>query len=335
MMEAPRVHVGILLRTEVRLCLKGSFVCNKRKIEAGAYTVRCEKGTIDSPWGTHQESLELMPASDTSTFILRNVRIGIGFHWEREEDQEFEGSLVLKAEVGAIRAINILPVEQYLKSVISSEMSAMNDPNLLKVHAIVSRSWLLAQMKKKALPHTSLPERQKQENNEIIRWYEREDHATFDVCADDHCQRYQGISKILSANAGKAVDATSGIVLTYNGEICDARFSKCCGGISESYENVWQPISIPYLTSVRDWFPDKSPKNLPVDYFTSSPPAFCNTRDPEVLRQILVDFDRDTQQFYRWKVDYTQEYLSDLLARKSGIDFGRVLDLLPLERGPS
>jgi len=249
----PVIRVGIMTAHIVEFELKGSFSLNNEAVAPGNYTATI-KNTVNFP-RTYQS------LTTDSTFILKNVTIGIGFHWEKQEDQEFEGGLILQVEGDKIRAINSVPLESYLKSVISSEMSAMNDINLLNAHAIVSRSWLLAQIQNRGdskfpidclATHNWSARNDDSTLNEIVKWYDREDHDTFDVCADDHCQRYQGITKVISANAQKAIEATRGQVLMHEYKICDARFSKCCGGISENFENVWQPVKIPYLVAVRD-----------------------------------------------------------------------------------
>ncbi|MFA9388906.1 MAG: SpoIID/LytB domain-containing protein [Prolixibacteraceae bacterium] len=336
----PIIRVGILINDEIEFQLKGNFRVNGQLIPEGNYNAIEHNKLIQTNFAK-LPFLELIPEDKAATFTLRKVKIGIGFHWEQFEDQEFEGGLILQMEEGKIRAVNSVPLESYLKSVISSEMSAMNDLTLLKVHAIVSRSWLLAQIQKKSDCksttdwHASSKASAHNEGTveEIIKWYDREDHESFDVCADDHCQRYQGISKVISENAKQAVDETCGQVITYENEICDARFSKCCGGITEDFENVWQAVSLNYLTAVRDFDED----NLEVNqsYFTSAPKAWCNTSDPKVLQQVLVDFDRKTNDFYRWRVDYTQQQLSELIHKKSGIDFGQIVNLIPLKRGKS
>jgi SpoIID/LytB domain protein len=247
-----------------------------------------------------------------ASFILKDVPIGIHFHWERKEDQEFKGELKIIGEGDKLTAINIIPIEDYLTSVISSEMSATSYVELLKAHAVISRSWLLAQKEKAALNrYLSVIETEE----EYIRWYDREDHAHFDVCADDHCQRYQGITRAFTPEVKEAVEQTFGEVLLYAGKICDTRFSKCCGGTTEKFENCWEPVSHPYLESITD--------------------PFCNTQDTGVLNQVLNSYDRETQDFYRWEVAYSQETISDLIRRKSGWDFGTILDLIPVERGPS
>jgi stage II sporulation protein D len=322
----PIIRVGILACHELSFELKGAFLCQGRTVLAGNYTISTTEIKTERIY---------TPIDNRSTFVLKNVTIGIGFHWEQQENQEFEGSLVLQVEGDKVRAVNAIPLENYLKSVISSEMSAMNDSNLLNAHAIVSRSWLLAQMANKNKPklHTCT-----QNEKEIVKWYDREDHTSFDVCADDHCQRYQGITKVISKNAEKAIEATRGMVLMHKDEICDARFSKCCGGISEDFDRVWQPTALLYLSSIIDYIPSEMGTPYSVDnelYYTKPHNAFCNTNNKEILCQVLIDYDQTTSNFFRWKMEYRQNELSALINKKSGIDFGGIVDLIPLERGKS
>jgi SpoIID/LytB domain protein len=248
-----------------------------------------------------------------SSFLIKGVPIGIQFHWERKEDQEFKGELRIIRDENKLVAINVIPIEEYLISVISSEMSATSHIEFLKAHAVISRSWLLAQKEKASrVDHSSsIIETEK----EYTRWYDREEHILFDVCADDHCQRYQGITRATTPEVKEAVECTFGEALLYGESVCDTRFSKCCGGITEKFENCWEPVPHPYLDSIVD--------------------PFCNTNDKKVLSRILNDYDLETQDFYRWKVEYAQEAISDLIREKSGWDFGTILDLVPLERGPS
>jgi SpoIID/LytB domain protein len=272
------------------------------------------------------------------------VTIGIKFHWERKEDQAFQGNLKLATKNGKIVVINEVPLETYLTSVISSEMSATCPPELLKAHAVISRSWLLAQLEKSDKIHKAQHRRDSrpQPENEICRWYDREDHDMFDVCADDHCQRYQGITKVISADALEATRSTSGQVLLEEGEVCDTRFSKCCGGISENYENVWEDVRVPYLVGIVD--NDVKPVEfaLPIrteadaeKWILGNPPAYCNTTDETILRQILLSYDQETKNFYRWEVEYKREELERIILEKSGVDFGTIMNLVPLERGIS
>jgi SpoIID/LytB domain protein len=293
----------------------------------------------------HHETLLFEPVRfHEASFELNDVVIGINFHWERKEDQQFKGSLEFMIENEKLTAVNILPLEDYLISVISSEMNAASSLELLKAHAIISRSWILAQIKKgKELKEaTGTYQSSTETAEEYIRWYDREDHLNFDVCADDHCQRYQGITRQSTALVEKAVAETRGMLLMYDGKICDARFSKSCGGISETFENVWEPEIHPYLQSIVD-NPEK-PVGFDTDltrevaaekWIRNAPEAFCNTEDKLILSQVLNDYDQETTDFYRWDLHYLQADLAELIARKSGRDFGNIVDLIPVERGKS
>lgn len=279
-----------------------------------------------------------------ASFELNDVTIGIKFHWERKEDQIFKGSLKIIIENEKLTAINILPLEDYLVSVISSEMSATSSLELLKAHAITSRSWLLAQtIKSKELQHSGKSYQPISETpEEYIRWYDREDHLNFDVCGDDHCQRYQGITRQSTPLVEQAISETRGTLLMDGENVCDARFSKSCGGISETFENVWEPEVHTYLQAIVDnpELPEGFDTDLTVEtaaekWIRNAPAAFCNTRDKEVLSQVLNDYDQETKDFYRWNLTYQQADLSELIARKSGRDFGSIIDLIPVERGKS
>ncbi len=279
-----------------------------------------------------------------SEFVLNDVTIGVQFHWQRKEDQRFVGGLKLIREGENITAINVVSIEDYLTSVISSEMSADCSLNLLKAHAITSRSWLLAQLEKsKALKaggvkYQSLVETE----TERIRWYDREDHANFDVCADDHCQRYQGITKAYTASVKEAVESTGGFVVMHNGVVCDARFSKSCGGVMEEFQHVWEPVRYAYLAAVVDTPDETTPLALDFSHeenadkwIRGNPQAFCNTTDKKTLSQVLLKYDQETTDFFRWKVEYEQAQLAEIICRRSGIDFGQIVDLVPVERGKS
>ena len=313
--EEPSVTVGIVSGQKIHFSLNAPYTAKGEKIE-GDQTVEFSEGGI--LWnGNQYRELTFMPQQPDASFSLYDVTIGVNFHWERKETQVFLGTLKLVVEADKITAINELPVEQYLASVISSEMKATAGVELLKAHAVISRSWLLAQMRRRQ-------ENQEQKNgffsfikkdDELIRWYDREDHTIFDVCADDHCQRYQGITKQTSKAVELALKATRGQILCYGDEICDARFSKCCGGVTEEFQYCWEDTPKPYLISVKD--------------------PFCNTNDKEVLAQVLNDYDQETNDFYRWTVDYTTDELSALINTKLNADFGTVTDLIPLERGKS
>ena len=244
-----------------------------------------------------------------------------------------------------LTAVNRIGVESYLFSVIASEMSASASPALLRAHAVISRSWVLAQIAKRDSPSRTKGSRNKPQRKDPysrIRWYDREEHMLYDVCADDHCQRYQGITRTYGHEQAvrEAIEATWGEVLTYDGTICDARFSKCCGGVSEAFESCWEEVPHPYLIPVRDSgetreLPDLTDEAAAERWITTYPESYCDTQDPTVLGQVLNGYDRETSDFYRWQVSYTAEELSDLVARRSGIDFGTILDLIPVERGAS
>jgi SpoIID/LytB domain protein len=273
------------------------------------------------------------------TFTLYQVTVGTHFHWERKEDQTFHGGLILRPRKdGTLVAINEIPLEDYLTSVISSEMSGTAPMEFLKAHAMMSRSWLLAALdrKKKGQGKASPP--WKTTPGEVRRWYDREDHDLFDVCADDHCQRYQGITKIGSRQAEEAVRETCGRVITYQDEICDARYSKACGGITEDFDTAWDDKKVPYLTSV----PDASAPHQPIRtekeasaWILSAPEAYCNTKEEDLLERILPDFDRETTHFFRWTVEYSPMELEEILKEKTGFDFGTLREIVPLRRGPS
>jgi stage II sporulation protein D len=280
----------------------------------------------------------LTPSDPAScAFALDDVTIGIGFHWERKERQVFRGTFRLVKRATGLTVINDVALEEYVTSVISSEMSASCPLELLKAHAVISRSWLWFP---KANPSRSgTAQREGPDSNEIVRWYGREAHPDFDVCADDHCQRYQGITKAFSPAAAQAVGATAGQFLRYNGAICDARFSKSCGGITERYATAWEDEDIPYLDSVYDGRANGGqggpPDGTPEKWIRSNPPAYCNTRDAELLSRVLPGFDQETRDFYRWRVEHTPEELADLIRSKLGVDLGPIREMRPLARGPS
>jgi len=354
--RAPSIEVGILKRERIRFRLKGDFAFSgggdaRRGIwmKRGTYEASVKDNAIritDGGRSLQAGVATLMePADpDRNRFLLRDVVIGIGFHWEQKEDQEFLGALKLVVRGDQIQVVNIVALEDYLASVISSEMRADSSPELLKAHAIISRSWLLAQMEKQqAIVETPAGhDHEIEAEGEYIRWYDREDHDGFHVCADDHCQRYQGVTRAHNPRVERAVRETAGQVLVYGGKICDARFSKCCGGVTERFESCWEPVHHPYLTRVDD-NPASSPVNVEdltiernaAAYINGSPEAFCNTSDPELLRQVLNDYDQISSDFFRWKVTFSQERISMLIREKSGMDFGAILDLVPVERGVS
>jgi SpoIID/LytB domain protein len=337
-MNIPAIDVGILSAESVSFKLNGRFTSSTG--EEFADTERTI--TVNEI----KEPLIFTPVdTDKANFELLHVIIGVQFHWEREETQRFKGQLKLFVENGKLTAVNILSLEDYLLSVISSEMSATSSLELLKAHAVISRSWLLAQIEKSkdVACHVSTEYKTFIPNDEgYIRWYDREDHTHFDVCADDHCQRYQGITKVTSPQVAVALQASFGEVLMYENAVCDARFYKSCGGITEKFENVWEPVVHPYLTKVIDngtvpegYDTDLTKEENARAWILGNPPAYCNTHDKSVLSQVLNDYDQETQDFYRWEVRLTQAEIKDLLLRKVGINVGDVLDLIPLERGVS
>jgi SpoIID/LytB domain protein len=347
-MNEPNINIGILSAQEINFELYGDFNINGiNKMESGKFTAWQQNDRVI----ISKDGVEIHSAAEVvfrpedfeiESFLIRNVVIGKQFHWERKENQRFRGILKIINEKNLLTAINIIPLEEYLVSVISSEMSPNSPPELLKAHAIVSRGWLLAQLEKRNRKETRKPVNEIADDTEIIRWYDRDDHSNYDFCADDHCQRYQGVTKIINESALNAADSTRGLVLVYDNKICDTRFSKCCGGMTESFENVWEPVKHNYLSPVTDYkFEldgvdyDLTNNKLAEQWIRSNPNAYCNTNDPRILSQILIDFDRETNNFFRWNVEYTQEEISGIIKEKSGIDFGRIKDLIPLIRGYS
>ncbi|PLB85747.1 amidase [Dysgonamonadaceae bacterium] len=340
-MNEPFIQVGILLeKPSITFSLLSDYRIGDDLVEAGNYSVEWAEGKILFRDERYDEIVFQPADPHKNAFELKDVIIGVNFHWERKEDQRFLGGLKFIVENDAVTAINIVALEDYLTSVISSEMSATSSKQLLKAHAVISRSWLLAQTaKNKSITNNYRTEYRT--STELIRWYDREDHQHFDVCADDHCQRYRGITKESTALVKMAIEETRGETLVYDGAICDARFSKCCGGAMETFENVWEPVSYPYLQGKADT-PDSSfvLADLTIEenadeWIRSSPPAFCNTHDAHILKQVLNDYDQETPDFFRWKVVYSQEELSNLIRERSGIDFGEIISLEPLERGTS
>ena len=320
-MQEPEIQVGLLSNQEIQFSLQGIYhvVAPKGnpvpspKIVEGEQHVLMDNGLIKWNDASFKELLFFPIDPEKNLIKIRNVMIGKQFHWQQQEDQSFQGALHLIIEEGEITAINIISTERYLTSVISSEMSATASLELLKAHAVISRSWLLAQLTA-----------QKSDNNqpcgtetddEIVRWYNRSAHQHYYVCADDHCQRYQGVSKVTTEAAKEAVEQTRGEILIYNGEICDTRFSKCCGGVTEKFSTCWEDKDYPYLTKVID--------------------PYCGMADQQILSQVMVNYDQQTTDFYRWTVSYTQQELHDLLLTNTGIDFGDIIDLVVLARGTS
>ncbi len=301
------VRVGIVKVKELGVVFHSAYLLNGKSVVGEHIFTLADVGC------------EFVPVASDASFTLKDVVIGIGFHWERKEEQTFSGGLELMEEEGMLRAVNVVPVETYLTSVISSEMSANASLELLKAHAVISRSWLLRILQNNANRSTVnsqlLTLNCQLSTDTIIRWYDNEAHTGFDVCADDHCQRYQGITRQSNPKVVEAIEMTRGQVLMYEGKICDARFSKCCGGMTEVFESCWE--------------------NVPHPYLVAKPDPYCNTRDRRILSQVLNNYDQETKDFYRWMVTYTTAELSALIYKKSGIDFGQILDLFPMERGAS
>ena len=331
-----RIDVGILRAAEIKFDLIGGF-CSDTPFSLKENVVSAVDGRLLFN-GCRYDSLCFVPKSDGSRFLLYDVVIGVNFHWQRKENQFFTGELHFIVEDGEVRAVNRLPVEDYLVSVISSEMSATSSLELLKAHTIISRSWLYAQLQRNAKVQQGVLGWENE--NEIIRWYAREDHTLFDFCADDHCQRYQGVTRAANPNVERAVRETNDIVLKYDGEVCDARFSKCCGGVTERFSACWEDEDYDYLKALRDCgddepLPDLTDEETAREWIESAPPSFCSADDSAVLSQVLNGYDQETNDFYRWSVEYTQEELSELVKRRSGIDFGTIIDLQPVERAAS
>lgn len=346
-MQEPVITVGILSGKEIGFSFPKEFISSDGIAICGIQQAVYRKGKIC--WQEKEyDELSFTPQRDTSSFFeLQDVTIGINFHWERKEVQRFKGELKIIVEDDRLTAINIIPIEDYLTSVISSEMSATASLELLKAHAVISRSWLLNKLKVangklKVIMHpdntanfelSTLP-------SQLIKWYDHEAHKNFDVCADDHCQRYQGITRTSTPQAIEAVFATRGEVLMYEEEICDARFSKCCGGAFEEFQNCWENVKHPYLIGQRDSktetrLPDLTKEAEADKWIRTSPAAFCNTHNKQVLSQVLNNYDQETTDFYRWRVCYSQQELSELIHKRSGIEFGKIIDLIPVERGTS
>lgn len=340
--KQPDVTVGIVSAQKIHFSLNKPYLAKGEKV-LGEQVVEFSEGGV--LWNGNQYSqLTFHPQSADASFSLSDVTIGVNFHWERKETQTFLGTLRFVVESDKIVAINELPVEKYLESVISSEMSATSSLELLKAHAVISRSWLLAQMKKRrevAESGNNFFSFTKKEDT-LIRWYDREDHTLFDVCADDHCQRYQGITKETSPHVAEAIRQTKGQILMDGEEICDARFSKCCGGITEEFQYCWEDTPKTYLTAVRDialgvehTLPNLTNEEEAEKWIRFNPPAFCNTQDKKILSEVLNDYDQETANFYRWKETLSQEKLQQLIADKLKMDLGAILDMKAVERGKS
>lgn len=344
-MEEPKITVGICSRyPEIRGRFNGSYRSNGTLL-TGGFIVRSEGDSLALGDDLGRQILRAaeirLAGAPGATFTLCDVTIGVTFHWERKEEQTFSGDLMLlPAGNRTLTAVNKLPVEEYLASVVSSEMSGEAPTEFLKAHAIASRSWLVAMLlrgRQKANEGRATGHPIRHEG-EIIRWYDREDHDHFDVCADDHCQRYQGVTRLAAGRAAEAVRATRGVFLVRDGEICDARYHKACGGMTEDYATCWEEKAVPYLSHVPDAATPLAPIRTEADaerWILSRPAVYCNAGEPKLLDRILPAFDRETADFFRWQVSYPREELEGILREKSGIDFGVLQNIAPLERGPS
>jgi len=336
----PKVSVGIMFEPQIVFVLGGEYL-SEGKSYSGEQRLFVSDGKVSFNGNLYDELL-FEPVKAESTFELKDVTIGINFHWERKENQSFSGSVKFIVEDGKITAVNVLSVEDYLTSVISSEMSATASLELLKAHAVISRSWLLAQIQKNKEIVESKQEYSTMvvSEDELVRWYDREDHTRFDICADDHCQRYQGVTRASTSIVRDAIAQTRGLLLMSDGKICDARYSKSCGGAFEEFQYCWEDIKYPYLVKQRDSkteteLPDLTIEEEAEKWILSSPESFCNTTDKEILSQVLNHYDQETVNFYRWTQEYSQKELSALILKRSGVDYGDILDLIPVERGTS
>ena len=338
----PKIKVALLQRYyESKITLNGEFYLPGGKTAGKFLHVRSIAGRINLSDVTGKKVASrkkiFLTAGDNSNFTV-DVTIGIGFHWQRILQQTFRGNIILRANPdSSFHLINEIPLEDYLTSVISSEMSASAPLEFLKAQAITARSWLVAMLMRKKRNANALRVDQT-DTNETIRWHDTNDHCGFDVCADDHCQRYQGISRITSAGVKAAIDATRGVYLVYDNKVCDARYYKSCGGLTEVFSSAWEDKAFPYLQSVADYkggYAAVASEEDAERWLKSKPAAYCNTADKELLRQILPSFDQETIDFYRWRVSYSREELEEILRKKSGIDFGALQNLVAVRRGPS
>lgn len=338
-LQHPCVSVGILSSPSIAFSFAGSpyFCTTINEQVQGECIVSCVNGKILFNNQLYNELCFEPNDANVDTFLVYDVVIGVDFHWQRKENQTFKGTLRFVVEQDNIVLINTLPVEEYLLSVISSEMSATSSISLLKAHAVISRSWLFAQIQQVC---SSQAETLSIEGNTMIKWYDHHNHLLFDVCADDHCQRYQGVAKVTTNQVQKAIEETYGEVLVYQNNLCDARFSKCCGGVTEEYATCWENSQVAYLQSIVDEKQEEKKLDLRTEsaitsWIRSSPTVFCNTSDAHILSQILPHFDQETTDFFRWKKVYSQHELSTLIHKRSGIDFGVIHDIRPIKRGKS
>ncbi len=343
--QEPFISVGLIEKAEsVAVRLAGEFADGAgRTVPPGEYRIQCRQGVLRCTGALSLETreLELTPADLQSGEFSLEATIGIDFHWQQRQLQTFQGSLRLVAQQDdRLTVINRVPAETYIISVICSEMNAASPPELAKAHAVISRSWLLAQLESRAVPGRTAPE-QPDRQDEIRRWTDRRAHTAFDVCGDDHCQRYQGIGRVASLQVADAVRSTRGQVLTFDGKACDARFSKCCGGVTEDFRTAWGDEAIPYLVPVFDGPETATPlpqlaEEQPLREFIARPPdVYCNCTDEGILQRVLTSYDRDTKDFFRWRCRLDAREAGALVKKKLGIDLGRIVSLEPVERGPS
>lgn len=340
----PVITVGIVDRTEsVAVRLDGTYrLADGRRVGPGELRVACRDGRLwcDGALQGEAGELELEPEDQTRCRFVLEATIGIDFHWEQTETEAFLGSLRLVVrDQGHVTVINRVALEIYLTSVICSEMNADSPVEAVRAHALISRSWLLAQLEKKEAGGEKGVRDEKE--GEIIRWTERAAHTDYDVCADDHCQRYQGIGRTDSPEVAAAIAATRGQVLLFAGQACDTRFSKCCGGVTEQYQTAWGDEAIAYLVALPDRpGPDPTLPALTEEsslraFLHDPPAAYCNCRDRSILGRVLNDYDLDTADFFRWQVRLEAAEAGRLVAEKLGVDLGRLVAMQPLERGPS
>ena len=337
----PIISVGILSSDSITITFSDNYKYaenDKTISQTHIFSVKNQTIFIDGKASDDAKKLDFISTNANATFQIHDVVIGIGFHWQRTETQTFSGNLTIMVDGDKIWAINRLRIEDYLFCVIASEMSASSSLELLKAHAVVSRSWLMAQISR----HNDIAVHTIEDANKgyYVRYYDRDDHKLFDVCADDHCQRYQGLTRANNPTVRKAIEATRGILITYNDEICDARFSKCCGGKTELFETCWQDEHKNYLLYFVDNNKISNDLDLTnevnaVNWIKSQPDAFCNTQNAKILKQVLNSYDQETPDFYRWRVVYTADELSEIFNRKSGFDIGKIVDFEVIERGPS
>lgn len=342
MQQAPTINIGLMTEKAVSFSLQGEWVNtqNGQFISGDQLVFGGNERVLFEGKSYHEILFE--PFSKDAYFELKAVVVGKNFHWEHRKDQLYTGALYLKATEEGILVINQIDIETYLSSVISSEMSSSASSEFLKAHAVISRSWLFAQLEKSLLSSKEDSDKYPSfvvDKTQLIRWYDREEHKEYDVCNTDHCQRYEGVTVPINEKAKMAVYNTRGEVLTYKGKVCDARFSKCCGGATELFENTWEPVHHDYLLGVRDAkesdLPDLTVEENADQWIRTTPPSFCGEATEEILDQVLVNYDKETKDFYRWTVEYEQKELVDLIKKKTNIHFGEILDLVPIERGTS